>query len=532
MHFIYKITNQINGKIYIGQTCNPTRRWLEHVKLSKNSAKYGSYIHRAMSKDSVENFSFEIIASCRTLDDSNEIESFIINQYGSLDSAIGYNLTTKAAYGGHSNEVKEKIKQATYKQIKENGHPGLGYKKSYEQIEKSKIYLNSKESMAKRIATNNEKILVKFNAGEFKCNALGCESNDPKNQNFVNGIRYCDKHANRLRKTGHLEFNPAGRFIKGQDGHNKKQFTDEEISEILSDKRNAIDIGKEFCVSSTVIYRIREENATKPLIYENSKKEFSEEEIKNILTDNRSAKILCKDYGVSEGPIRRIRKEYNRKAKSTGLKIELTQEKISNIISDKRSYREIAETYNVSTTVIVRVFKENGIFSKKNPCIEFTNEQISLILNSNKSIKDLSAEFNVSPKVINRILRENNKLRPKQKGMNDFTKDEIEKIVQDTKSSSDVAIDFSVSPALIWKIRNANGDERPRYWNKKEFTEEQINFILTSNKGNRSVGEEFGVTHSVIKRIREEYGYQKPEPKYKQFSNEQILAICKDPRGA
>ena len=50
--FIYKITNKVNGKSYIGQTRNTVEfRWRQHYK-----AKDNKYFHRAIQKYGKENF--------------------------------------------------------------------------------------------------------------------------------------------------------------------------------------------------------------------------------------------------------------------------------------------------------------------------------------------------------------------------------------------------------------------------------------------------------------------------------------------
>lgn len=59
---IYKITNQINGKCYIGQSVNIERRWQEHKRF--NSREQLAIIHQAFRKYGLENFSFEILEEC------------------------------------------------------------------------------------------------------------------------------------------------------------------------------------------------------------------------------------------------------------------------------------------------------------------------------------------------------------------------------------------------------------------------------------------------------------------------------------
>lgn len=57
MYTLYKITNLLNNKHYIGVTSrNPNERFSEHKKSSSNS-----FISKAIRADGIENFSFEII---------------------------------------------------------------------------------------------------------------------------------------------------------------------------------------------------------------------------------------------------------------------------------------------------------------------------------------------------------------------------------------------------------------------------------------------------------------------------------------
>lgn len=86
---IYKITNVINGKCYIGKTKHESViRWRDHV----NGYHPSSLIHKAIVKYGVEKFSFEVIE--RNVQDSllNELEVFYISKFNSK-TPNGYNLT-------------------------------------------------------------------------------------------------------------------------------------------------------------------------------------------------------------------------------------------------------------------------------------------------------------------------------------------------------------------------------------------------------------------------------------------------------
>lgn len=86
---IYKITNKINGKSYIGKTkFKALVRWKDHVTgYHPNSA-----IHKAIVKYGVTNFSFEVLEINVDEDSLNEWEMYYIKLYNSK-SPNGYNLT-------------------------------------------------------------------------------------------------------------------------------------------------------------------------------------------------------------------------------------------------------------------------------------------------------------------------------------------------------------------------------------------------------------------------------------------------------
>ena len=108
---IYKITNRINGKVYIGQTIVPLqRRWVQHCSHSKHHC---TSLHNAIKKYGKENFTVEQIDVATTRDELDSKEVFWIQFYDSMNRDKGYNLHG----GGHrnhtvSNETREKISKA------------------------------------------------------------------------------------------------------------------------------------------------------------------------------------------------------------------------------------------------------------------------------------------------------------------------------------------------------------------------------------------------------------------------------------
>lgn len=89
---IYKITNKVNNKIYIGCSKNIEHRWNAHKSEAFISGKpqYDYSIHKAFRKYGLENFLFEII-ELTDKDNLFEREVYWINFYDSYNT--GYNET-------------------------------------------------------------------------------------------------------------------------------------------------------------------------------------------------------------------------------------------------------------------------------------------------------------------------------------------------------------------------------------------------------------------------------------------------------
>ena len=91
MGYIYKIENQINHKVYIGQTIKSlNKRFSQHK--NNYTKPYFSQIHlyRAFKKYGIENFSFEKIEQVND-EDLDEREKYWIAYYNSYEN--GYNST-------------------------------------------------------------------------------------------------------------------------------------------------------------------------------------------------------------------------------------------------------------------------------------------------------------------------------------------------------------------------------------------------------------------------------------------------------
>ena len=91
MAYIYKITNKINNKCYIGKTLKTIEeRWKEHCKAYLRRSKEKRPLYSAMKKYGIENFKVEEIEQCSE-NIVNEREKYWIEYYSSFKN--GYNAT-------------------------------------------------------------------------------------------------------------------------------------------------------------------------------------------------------------------------------------------------------------------------------------------------------------------------------------------------------------------------------------------------------------------------------------------------------
>jgi group I intron endonuclease len=228
MHYLYKIIDTLNNKVYIGQTIDVQKRWCAHKSYAKNPEKTGQYIHRAMAKHGIQNFVFEVIATCKTQEDTDEVESLLIIQYNSRNKEHGYNLMVGGSHGGHSEKTKQKISELMFARIATKGHPAQGRIATKEQRELlRKIRLENHIEYTEEIRQHMSEAHVGIKDTEetkqkksesakvawterisyegIKCHAPDCQIVGKAKYKIIGGVRYCNKHGLRMLRYGRLD---------------------------------------------------------------------------------------------------------------------------------------------------------------------------------------------------------------------------------------------------------------------------------------------------------------------------------------
>lgn len=95
MNYIYKITNDITNKIYIGQTTKTIeKRWQEHLKEALNTnSKKNTALYASMRKYGIEHFHIELVEEVDESISLDEREQYWIAFYNSYGQPYGYNET-------------------------------------------------------------------------------------------------------------------------------------------------------------------------------------------------------------------------------------------------------------------------------------------------------------------------------------------------------------------------------------------------------------------------------------------------------
>lgn len=161
--FIYKITNLINGKIYIGQTTTTLeKRWKRHTWTCTQKNPRMAITH-AINKYGKENFTIELIYTASSISELNEKEIFYIKLFDSL-SPNGYNLSIGGMNRVHSEETRKKISESNKGRIvsdetrRKSSESHKGFKVTEETKEKLRIANTGKKVSEKTRLLCSEKL--------------------------------------------------------------------------------------------------------------------------------------------------------------------------------------------------------------------------------------------------------------------------------------------------------------------------------------------------------------------------------------
>jgi len=114
--YIYKITNKVNGKVYIGQSIRPIeQRFQRHINDAVNNI-LDTHFARAIRKYGKENFYIELVETCDNQTELNLREQYWIRKYDSINN--GYNetdATSKCGGNTYMSKTESEMKEISEK---------------------------------------------------------------------------------------------------------------------------------------------------------------------------------------------------------------------------------------------------------------------------------------------------------------------------------------------------------------------------------------------------------------------------------
>lgn len=116
---IYKFTNKLTGEVYIGQSKNIYKRYINH-KNRYDHDKIGredTYFHRMLRHYGFENFDFDVVEEC-TAEELNKKERYYISVFNSL-YPNGYNIS-RGGYDSVYKKIDSKKLKTIFVDLKEN----------------------------------------------------------------------------------------------------------------------------------------------------------------------------------------------------------------------------------------------------------------------------------------------------------------------------------------------------------------------------------------------------------------------------
>ena len=285
---IYKITNTVNNKSYIGQTRQSIQfRWNQHT-----SKKDNTYFHNAIKKYGKDNFNIEILEEC-DVSKLDEREIFYIAKYDTFKN--GYNLTI----GGDGN--KRLLLDDKYDEIKELYLSGFSSNKI------ATLYKVDKSTIIKIL----KGLDVKIRSRVLKIN----------NQEFQELVRDYQTGYSLKSLAKRYDCDPKAlkAFMerKGVDVRNKYSLLEDKeaqlnlINDYLDNELGVTEIQNKYHCSYNTLLKVLSLNGVKKGKYNFKLKDRECLELIKMYNEGKPVKDICNRFSVSKHTVYTILHRYN-----------------------------------------------------------------------------------------------------------------------------------------------------------------------------------------------------------------------------
>ena len=132
MYTVYMHTCNVTGKRYIGITCQEP--WERRFNGDGSGYKNCTHFWRAINKYGWNNFIHEVLDTCETEEEANDLEKHYIALYKTNNDKFGYNVKEGGEHQTYPDEIRENIRKA----LKGRATKPAGWKHKNETIQKIK----------------------------------------------------------------------------------------------------------------------------------------------------------------------------------------------------------------------------------------------------------------------------------------------------------------------------------------------------------------------------------------------------------
>ncbi|MEM4994744.1 GIY-YIG nuclease family protein [Priestia sp. SB1] len=333
---IYKIVNNINKKVYIGQSIDLKRRLGDHKRELRKNNHRNRHLQFSFNKYGESVFSYEIIEKCST-EELDSRESYWIAEYDSMNKDKGFNLES----GGNEGKTYTEERIAS---ITGEGNPMYGKKLSKKQIE-----------FMRETNKGSSNLLTEENVKEIKLALL----EDVKMIDLAAkyGVDYTTIGKISSAKNWYWVLPELNSKLKNRE-RLKRENRNERIIEMFTEGNSKANIMRELGITRHIVDKVlRDVKMTSQ-----KNKKLDKTTINKIIEFNQAGinnPDIAKRLSLNLSTITKYLHRYSLSGKRLGSKHQsskLTEDLVFNIKKmlyiDKKSPREISELIGIARTTI------------------------------------------------------------------------------------------------------------------------------------------------------------------------------------